>query len=130
MVLAEVGLGELLWSLLVIFFMIMYFMILFSVVVDLFRDHEMGGFAKAIWVIALLVFPLISLLVYLIARGDDMGKRSLAHAQASQADFQAYVRQSAGTGGPAEQITQAKALLDAGTISAAEFEALKQKALT
>jgi hypothetical protein len=130
MVLADVGLGEILWSLLVIFFMVMYFMILFSVVIDLFRDHELGGFAKALWVIALLVFPLISLLAYLIVRGDGMGKRSLAQAKATEADFQAYVRQSAGAGGAAEQIAQAKALLDAGTINADEFDALKQKALS
>ena len=130
MVLADVGMGEILWSLLVIFFMVMYFMVLFSVIVDLFRDHELGGVAKAIWAVFLLFVPLISLLVYLIIHGEGMGRRSLAEARATEAGFQSYVRQTAGTSGPADQIAQAKTLLDAGTISAEEFEVLKQKALS
>jgi len=130
MVLADIGLGEILWSLLVIFFMVMYFMVLFSVIVDLFRDPELGGVAKAGWVVFLLFFPLISLLVYLIARGEGMGGRSLAQAKAAGANVPSYVGQTAGGPGPGDQIAQAKALLDSGTVSAEEFEVLKQKALS
>lgn len=128
MILADVSFGDLLWSLVVIFFMIVYFMMLFNIIIDLFRDRDLGGLPKALWVIALLVLPLITMLIYLIARGDGMGKRSLAQMQASQAQFDSYVRDVAGASAT-DQIAQAKALLDSGAISQSEFDALKQKAL-
>jgi hypothetical protein len=127
--LAEIGLGEILWTTLVIFFMITYFMILFSILGDLFRDKELGGVAKAIWVIALVVAPFLAALVYLIARGGGMAERSLAAQQKAQAEFDQYVQSRASAGTPAEQIAHAKELLDAGTISQADFDALKAKAL-
>lgn len=128
MVLADIGLGELLWSLLTIFFMVVYFMMLFSVVVDLFRDHETSGAAKAIWLILLLVFPLITLLVYVVVRGDGMARRSAAQARTAESQFQEYVRDVAG-GSPAAEIGRARALVDEGTITPEEFEALKRKVL-
>jgi len=121
--------GQFLWSLLVIFFMIMYFMILFSVVIDLFRNHQMGGFAKALWIIFLLCIPFISLLVYVIVYGKSMATRqqqAVTEAQQEQAD---YIKQVAGTS-PAEQIAQAQQLLNSGAISQAEFDKLKAKALS
>lgn len=121
--------GQFLWSLLVIFFMIMYFMILFSVVIDLFRNHQMGGFAKALWIIFLIFIPLISLLVYVIVYGKSMATRqqqAVTEAQQEQAD---YIKQVAGTS-PAEQIAQAQQLLNSGAISQAEFDKLKAKALS
>ena len=121
--------GEFLWSLLIIFFMIMYFMILFSVVIDLFRNHEMGGFAKALWIIFLIFIPLISLLVYVIVYGKSMAQRqqqAVTEAQQEQAD---YIKQVAGTS-PAEQIAQAQQLLNSGAISQHEFDKLKAKALS
>jgi hypothetical protein len=129
MVLADLGLGELLWSLLVIFFMVTYFMMLFYVIVDVFRDDEMRGVAKAVWLIALLVFPLLTLLIYMIARGDGMAKRSYKQAAAAQADFDTYVKDVAATASPADQIASAKSLLDQGAITPEEFDALKAKAL-
>ena len=121
--------GEFLWSLLVIFFMIMYFMILFSVVIDLFRNHQMGGFAKAVWIIFLIFVPLISLLVYVIVYGKSMAERQQAAVATAQKEQDAYIKQVAGTS-PAEQIAQAQQLLASGAISQEEFDKLKAKALS
>jgi len=128
MLLADVSLGSLLWTVLSVFFMLMYLMMLFSVITDLFRNKEMSGGMKAVWVLFLLILPLLSLLVYLIAHGKGMTERSLAQHAAAEADVRQYIRQTAGTS-PADDIAQAKALLDAGTITQAEFDTLKAKAL-
>ena len=121
--------GEFLWSLLIIFFMIMYFMILFSVVIDLFRNHQMGGFAKALWIIFLIFIPLISLLIYVIVYGKSMAQRQQAAVVEAQQEQDAYIKQVAGTS-PAEQIAQAQQLLNSGAISQDEFDKLKAKALS
>lgn len=121
--------GQFLWSLLVIFFMIMYFMILFSVVIDLFRNHEMGGFAKALWILFLIFIPLISLLVYVIVYGKSMAQRQQAAVTQAQQEQDAYIKQVAGTS-PAEQIAQAQQLLNSGAISQEEFDKIKAKALS
>lgn len=121
--------GEFLWSLLVIFFMIMYFMILFSVVIDLFRNHQMGGFAKALWIIFLIFIPLISLLIYVIVYGKSMAQRQQAAVVEAQQEQDNYIKQVAGTS-PAEQIAQAQQLLNSGAISQDEFDKLKAKALS
>lgn len=121
--------GQFLWSLLVIFFMIMYFMILFSVVIDLFRNHQMGGFAKALWIIFLIFVPLISLLIYVIVYGKSMAMRQQQAVSDAQQEQDAYIKQVAGTS-PAEQIAQAQQLLNSGAISQDEFDKLKAKALS
>ena len=121
------NLGDFMWSLLIIFFMIAYFMILFHVIVDIFRRKDSGG-KKALWIIFIFVAPFLGLLIYLIANGQSMGERDLAAAQQSQAAFDDYVRQTAG-GGSAAEIEKAKALLDSGAITQAEYDALKAKAL-
>lgn len=128
MLVAEVGTGSLLWTVLSVFFMLMYLMMLFSVISDLFRNKEMSGVAKVVWVLFLLILPLISMLVYLIANGKGMAERSMAQHAAAEADVRQYIRQTAGTS-PADDIAQAKSLLDAGTITQAEFDVLKAKAL-
>jgi len=125
--LATYGLGEALWSIFVIFFLVIFLMILFSIFGDLFRDHEMGGFAKAMWVLALILFTPLAALIYLIVRGGGMAKRSQAAQAEAQQQFDAYVKQTAG--GSAAEIEKAKALLDAGTISQEEFDSIKSKAL-
>src|SRR6186713_2579450 len=127
MILGEVGLGEILWSLIIIFFMVVYWMIFF-IIFDLFRDHELGGVSKAIWIIFLIFIPLISMLTYVIVRGDSMAQRSARRAADAQADFDSYVKSTAQSS-PADQIARAKELLDAGTISQEEFDGLKAKAL-
>ena len=130
MTLAEIDLGDILWSLFMAFLLVSYLIALFTVIVDLFRDHELSGLAKALWFIALLFFPLITLFIYLIARGDGIGRRAAQQAQQQQAQLDSYVKTVAGGGpSPADQIARAKELLDSGTISPEEFEALKAKAL-
>ena len=121
--------GEFLWSLLIIFFMIMYFMILFSVVIDLFRNHQMNGFVKALWIIFLIFVPLISLLIYVIVYGRSMAVRQQAAVVEAQQDQAAYIKQVAGTS-PAEQISQAQQLLSSGAISQEEYDKIKSKALS
>lgn len=120
---------DFLWTLLVVFFMVMYFMALFMVITDLFRDHKLSGWFKALWFIFLFVVPFLSLLIYLIARGGGMAQRQAAAVQEAQEAQKAYIQSAVGAVAPADQIASAKALLDAGTISQAEFEALKAKAL-
>jgi len=121
--------GEFLWSLLLIFFFVMYLMILFSVVVDLFRNHQMSGIVKAIWIIFLIFIPLISLLVYVIVYGRGMATRQQEAVVAAQKEQAAYIQQVAGTS-PAEQIAQAQQLLQSGAISQSEFDKIKAKALS
>ena len=116
-----------LWSLIVIFFMVVYFLILFSIVVDVFRRHDIGGGKKALWLLFILFFPLLGLILYVIVNGHGIAQRQAKDVQKSQAEFDDYVKSV--SGGGAEQIAKAKELLDAGTITQAEFDQLKAKAL-
>ena len=118
------------WLMVWAFFFICYLMILFQIVGDLFRDHETNGWLKAIWIIFLVIFPFLTALVYLIARGSGMAKRQAAAMANAQAATDQYIQQVAGKGNPSEQIASAKALLDAGTIDQGEFDKLKAKALS
>lgn len=118
-----------LWLMIWAFFFIMYLMILFQIILDVFRDHSMNGGVKAIWLIALLFVPLITALIYVIARGKGMTEREMAAAQQSKAATEDYIRSVSGATDPAAQIANAKALLDAGTITQAEFDQIKTKAL-
>ena len=110
------------------FFFIAYLIVLFQVVVDLFRDSEMGGGSKVLWIIGLIFVPLLTALIYVLARGKGMSERQRAAVRAAKADTDAYIRDVAGKS-PADHIADAKKLLDAGTISADEFARLKTKAL-
>ena len=127
MVLAS--LGDFLWSLLVIFFMIVYFMMLFGVIIDIFRRRDIHGGKKTLWFLFLLFLPLVGLFTYVIVNSHGMAERRMAEMQQSQKQFDDYVRQTATSGGSADEIAKAKSLLDAGTISQAEFDQLKAKAL-
>ncbi|CFQ27486.1 PLDc N-terminal domain-containing protein [Yersinia bercovieri] len=111
-----------------IFFFIAYLLILFQVISDLFRDHELNGFYKAVWIIFLLFIPLLTSLIYLITRGKGMAQRYRATVQKSVAETNDYIRQVAGKS-PAEQIADAKKLWDEGTITESEYMQLKAKAL-
>ncbi|WP_374158575.1 hypothetical protein ACEWX3_02170 [Mycobacterium sp. G7A2] len=121
---------DFLWTTLVIFAFIAYLMILFNILVDLFwRDHKTSGWVKAIWVIFLIVLPYLTALVYLIARGKGMAERAREQAMAAKRETDDYIKQAAGRS-PAQEIADAKNLLETGTISQAEFDTLKAKALS
>src|SRR4051794_41442929 len=104
-------------------------MVWFRCIVDLFSDSSLSGWGKAGWAVLLVFVPWVGALIYLIARGRSMGERQMAAVAAQRADQEKYIKQVAATSGPADQIANAKALLDSGAITQAEFEALKAKAL-
>jgi len=118
-----------LWSLIVIFFMVIFFILLFHVIGDIFSRHDASGWKKAAWVLFIVVAPFLGLFVYYITNADGMAQRQLAAVQRAQGDVNSYIKSAAGAGDPAEQIAKAKGLLDSGTISQAEFDQLKTKAL-
>jgi hypothetical protein len=122
--------GDVIWWFLWAFVFIAYLMALFAIIGDLFRDHTLNGWWKAVWVIFLIFLPFLTALVYLIARGKGMAERSQQEAKQYQAATDAYIRQTVSSGAsPSDEIAKAKALLDAGTISQAEYDQLKAKAL-
>ncbi|MDH6290588.1 SHOCT domain-containing protein [Rhodococcus sp. NM-2] len=122
------GFWEFFWFIFVCFAFAAYLSVLFSIITDLFRDREMSGWVKAIWILLLFVIPFLSALVYVIARGDGMAKRSMAAAHQVKQAQDSYIRDVAGKS-PAQQITDAKALLDSGAITDAEFQVIKTKTL-
>lgn len=117
-------------SAIVVFIFIAYLLILFNIIVDLFwRDHKTSGWAKAAWVVFLIVFPYLTALVYLIARGQGMAIRAREAAVTARREGDAYIREVAGRS-PTQEIAHAKELLDAGAITQNEFDSLKTKALS
>jgi predicted PurR-regulated permease PerM len=118
--------GDVLWTTFVIFVWAMFLVILINVLIDLFRSRDLSGWMKAIWVLVLVVLPLIGVLIYLIARGGGMAQRA---AEAQQRDVAQLKQVMGSTGTPADQIAQAKALLDSGAIDQAEYGKLKAQAL-
>jgi len=121
---------DIIWFIIVSFAFVAYLMVMFNIIADLFRDRSTSGGMKALWIFCLLFFPFITALIYLITRGNGMAQRhadQFAQARAAQDE---YIRSVAGGGAsPADQINQAKALLDSGAIDQTEFDALKAKAL-
>jgi hypothetical protein len=117
------------WLLIWTYIFVAYLMLLFHIFGDVFRDRELGGFAKALWVIFLIVAPFLSVLVYLIARGRGMAERQAGAARQAQAETEQYIQSVASTPNSADQIASAKVLLDDGTISQVEYDRLKEKAL-
>ncbi|MEZ0446257.1 SHOCT domain-containing protein [Cellulomonas sp. ICMP 17802] len=117
------------WLLIWWFLFFAYLVILFQILGDLFRDRELSGWWKALWIIALIAVPFLTALIYVIARGRGMSERQMAAVQQAKSDTDSYIREVAAGKSPAEHIADAKALLDAGTIDQAEFAQLKAKAL-
>ena len=133
MIVADVSFIDIFWSMLWFFFLLIWIMILVHILGDLFRDHSLSGATKTLWVVFLVFLPFLAVLIYLFTRGKGMAERAAVRQQQAQDQFEGYVRTVASSGeasaAPAEQITQAKQLLDAGTIDQAEFDRLKAKAL-
>ncbi|WP_019178939.1 PLDc N-terminal domain-containing protein [Microbacterium yannicii] len=112
-----------------IFVFVAYLMVVFSIIADIFRDPALSGGLKAVWIIFLVFVPFLTALVYLIARGSGMQRRSVELATQNQKQQEAYIRATAGTASATTEIADAKSLLDTGTISQQEFDLLKAKAL-
>ena len=112
-----------------IFLFIVWIWLLIMVFSDIFRSHDLGGWGKALWVIGIIIFPLLGVLLYLIIRGGKMHERQLQYAQAQQSAFRDYVRETAGSGDPADQLTKLADLRDRGAISDDEFQREKSKVL-
>jgi ABC-type multidrug transport system fused ATPase/permease subunit len=128
-----VGFWDNFWNIVWLFFwsfaFIAYLFALFAIIGDLFRDHKLSGWWKAVWIIFLIFLPFLTALVYLIARGNGMAERSQKEARQVQAATDQYIRQTVGAASPADEIAKAKALLDSGTITPQEYDVLKAKAL-
>ena len=130
MIAAEWHVGQVFFSMLWFFLFLIWIYLLIIVFTDIFRSHDMGGFAKAMWVIFVIIAPYLGVFVYLIARGHKMQEHALAAAQAQQAAFNQAVQQAAGSGGStADELARLAELKANGTITDAEFEQAKAKAL-
>lgn len=119
---------DVLWLIASTFFFVAYLIVLFQIIIDLFRDAELGGGSKVVWLLGLIFLPVLTALLYILARGNSMAERQRVAMQRAKSDTDAYIREVAGKS-PADQIADAKALLDAGTINPEEFARLKAKAL-
>jgi ABC-type multidrug transport system fused ATPase/permease subunit len=111
------------------FMFIIWIWLLITIFVDIFRSHDMGGFAKAIWVLFVIILPFLGVLVYVIARGHGMQERAMKEAAAQQKMQQEYIKEVAGSDNTADQLTKLAALHDSGKLTDAEFASQKAKLL-
>ena len=118
------------WTIFEIFLWVIWFWILITVFIDIFRSHDLSGGGKALWFVFVLFIPLIGVLVYLIARGGKMHEHAAAQAQQQEQEFRSYVQETASSQSTADQLTKLADLRERGVISAAEFEREKAKILT
>ena len=126
---ADYPLLDVFWTIIIFFVWVAWFMLLFRAVADVFRRRDIGGGKKTAWLIFMLFLPFLGVFAYLIANNDDMGRRDMEQMRTSQTQFDDYVRSVATAEGPATEINKAKQLLDDGTITQPEFDAIKMKAL-
>lgn len=120
---------DLFWSMLWFFLFIAWIWVLISVLSDIFRNHDMSGFVKAIWVLFVIVIPWLGVLIYLIVNGDSMNRRTVEEAQKREAAAQDYIRQAAGTTSVADELEKLGSLKSSGVISEEEFQAQKARLL-
>jgi hypothetical protein len=120
---------NILWSMLIFFAWVIFIWIAITVLIDVFRRHDISGWAKAAWTVLVVLIPWIGVLIYLIVNHEGMAERRYREAADQQAQFDQYVRATAGSGGAAGEIERAKKLLDDGAITQAEFASIKAKAL-
>lgn len=116
------------WVMIYVFLFFAYLIILWQILTDLFSDHRLSGWWKAVWIVFLVVFPFLTALVYVIARGKGMAERQRAAVAQAKEQTDEYIREVASRS-PADHIAQAKQLLDEGAITPEEYDALKAKAL-
>ena len=128
---ADYPLLNVFWSMMIFFLWVLWFWLLITVFVDLFRRDDMSGWAKAAWAVLLIVLPFIGVFIYLIVNGRHMAERQNREVQAAQAQFDDRIRTVAGSNGAgaASEIEKANQLLSSGAITQAEYDAIKQKAL-
>jgi ABC-type multidrug transport system fused ATPase/permease subunit len=119
---------DVLWTMFIFFLWVIWFWLLFTVFVDVFRRNDIHGGKKTLWLIFVIILPFLGVFIYIITQNDGMTQRNIERAQAQRAQLDNYVRETA-SGGAAAEIANAKTLLDQGTITQAEFDAIKQKAL-
>lgn len=129
MIAADYPLLNVFFSILFFFLFIMWFWIAITVMIDIFRSNDMSGLTKAIWVLAIVILPYLGVFIYLISRGGSMADRQVKEAKASEAAFQEYIRDAAGTSSPADQLTKLADLHDRGHLTAEEYAAQKARIL-
>jgi hypothetical protein len=129
MVAADYPFLDVFWTMLVFFLFVIWIWILVTVLADVFRRKDIGGGARALWIMFVILLPYLGVFVYLIANHDGMADRNVKQIQAQQQATDAYIKSVAGSGGAAAEIEKARGLLDSGAITQAEFDSIKQKAL-
>jgi Short C-terminal domain/Phospholipase_D-nuclease N-terminal len=129
MPLADISFGEILLVALEIFFFVVWIWILITILSDLFRDHELSGWAKAAWVLFLVFIPFLTALIYLIARGEGMRDRTIKAQADAKKHFDEYVREQAHASSPADELHKLAELKDKGALSQEEFDQAKTKLL-
>lgn len=117
------------WSMLYFFIFFIWIMLLFRIFADIFRSHDMGGFAKTLWFLFVILVPFLGVFVYVIVRGKSMSERDMAQAQAQNEAFKSYVQQTASTGGTADELAKLAELMNTGAITQAEYDVAKAKVL-
>ena len=127
MLLASYPFLDIFWTMFIFFLFFIWLTILFRIFGDIFRRRDIGGGAKTLWIIFVIILPFLGVFIYLITQNDGMTQRALDRAESQRADMDSYVRSVAG--GAAGEIERAKGLLDSGAITQAEFDAIKAKAL-
>ena len=129
MVAADYPFMGIFWSMMIFFLFVIWIWILITVFSDIFRRRDIGGGMKAVWIIFVILLPYLGVFVYLIAEHNGMADRSEAQMKSARAQQDDYIKSVASSASPADQISQAKSLLDSGAITQAEFDAIKAKAL-
>ena len=129
MTFAEVGLADLIWTSIWVFFLVMFIWVFIAVVSDLFRDHQLSGVAKAVWLVCLVLFPMVGSLVYVVVRGKGMAERSAAQHQMAEERMAGYIRATASSSGngPVDDLERLDGLRRNGVIDDAELEAMKAR---
>jgi hypothetical protein len=120
---------DVIWTMFIFFLWIIWFWLLFTVFIDIFRRHDLSGWSKTLWLVFVIILPFLGVFIYLITQNEGITQRNIDRAQAQKAQFDDYVRTTASGGGAASEIERAKGLLDSGAITQAEFDSIKQKAL-